>query len=650
MSALELAGLALAQRAAQVAPALLADLAARHPATETVRLESSGHTSPGKGAATYIADAQADEALVAAHPRFAIRTANGRCYRLLAEAGSIAVEQGGAVGDGVADDQPAIQAAIDYAEAIAAREVRFESELYRINCPLRTSPARETRAEDGHPLVVRRSLVLRGCAPGRSVLDFRGVGGVDPDANWQTVATSASDAAPAVWRGGGLFVQGDAMRPDPAARRIARLELDRLVFRGNRRRTGLSTFPASVATGDGWDITDKGLWLQDVYVGDIICHDTDFIGWRGEIFYAAGADDAIERLSLTRCRLLTGNGNGLNLGCDPVVMAVDCEFGDCKIAQEDTGKRRAHFRSCLWRDCDNVWLGGGSTAGRLYSYKYPTRSDTEPVPATVLENCRFEDCTLVWINSWVSGHIRTVDTTVALSSGSGQALRDVDLSIDAWLDRRSGFHALVLYGPSTLAQPVEGAPAGIYQSPPRQIRLKIRHYRSALAQEQGREWLGVLWTGYLDRSCRIEAEGEFGNARTPNGQDNPLSFPAVHFIGGNASTAYTAHGYYKLANLAGSGVLQPAGPLLALGVASDIPITLTLPAAPLGGAAYGYADGQRLRLVKQNATGTITFTKGASASMAMVATRVLDKGFDWIEFAYNRTLQRWEEAGFGTYG
>ncbi|WP_435199461.1 hypothetical protein [Qipengyuania sp. 902] len=267
-----------------------------------------------------------------------MRTANRRVFRLLPEAGSISVEQGGAAGDVLFNDQSAIQATIDYAEALGAREIRFESAYYRIDCPERTSPALDTRAVDGHPLVVRESLTLRGCAADRSVLDFRGLGGVDPDGNWQTVPTSATDAAPAVWRGGGLYLDGDTSRPEPAARRIARLELDRLVFRGNRQRTSQTAYPADPVTGDGWDISDKGFWLHDVYVGTVICRDTDFIGWRGEIFYAVGADDAIEQLSLTRCKLLTGNGNGLNLGCNPRVDAVDCEFGDCKIAQEDKGK------------------------------------------------------------------------------------------------------------------------------------------------------------------------------------------------------------------------------------------------------------------------------------------------------------------------
>lgn len=650
MNALAMPALGLANRSAQALPGLFAELAHRSPAVDITRIESAGHHASGAGAGTYIADALADDALASAHPRFVVRTANGRLFRLLPEAGSISVEQGGALGDGTADDQPSIQATIAYAEAIGAREVRFESETYRLHCPVRSSPADQTRALDGHPLVVRGSLALRGVAPGRTVLEFRGLDGTDPDTAWQTVAKSASDPTPAVWRGGGLFVEGNSPRPDPAPRAIARLEIDRLVFQGNRSRTGQSSYPANVTTGDGWDITDRGFWLQDVFVGDVICRDTDFIGWRGELFYAVGADDAIARIAMTRCRLLTGNGNGFNLGCDPMVVAEDCEFGDCTLAQEDTGKTHGHFRNCLWRDCDYVWLGGGSTNGRVYTYKYPTRDDTAPVPATVLDNCRFEDCGIVWVNSWVSGCIRTVDTSVGINSIHGFALRDIDLDIDAWLDRRDNYFAVALRGPATLTDPVEGAPAGVYQQPPKQIRLKVRHFRSALAQDQGREWIGVTWSGYLDRSCRLVVEGEFANARSPNGGDNPVSFPFVRFDGGNASTAYTAQGLYRPANLTASGSFAPAGPALALGVASAIAVAVTLRASPAGGAAYGYADGQPLRIVKNTATGSIAFTKGAAASMAMTVTRTLTAAHDWIEFRYNRALSRWEESGFGGYG
>ena len=113
MNALALPALGLANRAIQALPASFADLALRHPPTEIVRLDLTGHTAPGKGAARYVADDLCDFSLLAAHPRFVFATANGRIFRLVPEAGSLAVEQGGAAGDGVTNDQPAIQAAID---------------------------------------------------------------------------------------------------------------------------------------------------------------------------------------------------------------------------------------------------------------------------------------------------------------------------------------------------------------------------------------------------------------------------------------------------------------------------------------------------------------------------------------------------------
>ncbi|TMM48408.1 hypothetical protein [Qipengyuania marisflavi] len=646
MSGLALPALGLAQRAVQALPALFADLSLRSPAGEIVLLESSGYAAAGKGAARYIADDLCDAALLDAHPRFVFAAANGRIFRLFPEAGSLSAEQGGALGDALSNDQPAIQAAIDYAEAIGARELRFESAHYRIHCPVRTSPAADTRAEDGHPLVVRRTLALRGCAPDRSVLDFRGVGGADPDSNWQTVARSVADSAPAVWRGGGLYVQGDTPRPTTQPRRIARLTLDRLVLQGNRTRTGVATWPADPVTGDGWDISDKAFWSQDCYLGEIHCTDTDMIGWRGEIFYLAGAVDAVRRLSVTRCRFLTTNGNAFNPGVDCDLVARDCEFGDCFQAQEETGKTSAVYRNCLWRDCETLGLGSGPAGGYLYNIAFPTRDEAAAPPATVLDGCRFHSAGLLSIASWVRGHIVTVDTRVHMTGNAAMALRDVDLKIDAWIDRRPSFQALTFYGVYTLTEAVPGAPADTHKQPPTQVRITLRHFRTALAETLGNEWLGIVWAGYIARNCRIAVSGDYASARTPNGGDNPLSMPFVAFTGGTATTAYTPQGIYKGASLSASGVLAPAGPLMALAVTGESALALTLPAYPAGGAAYGYADRQQVRLVKQLDQGSVTFTKGAAPSMAMMATRTLDHRDDWIEFTYNRSRARWEESGF----
>ncbi len=646
MSALALPALGLANRAIQASPALFGDLAERSPSAETVRLDSTGYAQPGVGAASYISDVMCNDALLAAHPNFVFRTANGRIFRLMPEAQSFSVEQGGAVGDGTHNDQPAIQAAIDYAEAAGAAEVRFESAQYRIDCPVRTSPMSVTRAEDGHPLVVRTSLRLRGCAATRSVFDFRALDGADPETDYQLVATSPQDATLSVWRGGGLLVQGDASDPGDAPRSIACLELDRLVFQGNRAHTGAYQWPADPNTGDGWDISDKGFWSQDCFVGEIVCRDVDMVGWKGEIFFLSGASNAVGRLELQRCRFNTSNGVALNPGTLCEVLAVDCDFGDCMQAQEDIGKIRAVYRNCTWHDCDTMELGSGTTDGVFHTIGYPTRDTTQAPPLTLLEDCEFRDIRSMRFGSWVKGRIRLVDASLYLNGAENFALRDTELEVDAWIDRKNAQHALEFYGLPSLTEPVPNAPDGVYKLPPSNIRIRLRHHRTAFAQEQGHHWIGCFWNGYIDPSCELHIEGKCAGGGVIDGGPNTVSMPLVTQAHYDPTLSYWPHGWQQLPAISGSGEIMPSAPFSVLRMESGIIADMTLARVPSGGFDYGYVQGQRVRFVKDGDTGSIRFTKGASDSFGVAQTRVLELAYDWIEFSYNRDRQRWEEEGF----
>ena len=646
MSVLTLPALGLATRAVSALPGLFTAIAQRTVAPDIVRLESTGHTVEGRGAASYIADALATTELLVAHPRFVARTADGRIFRLLPQAGTLSVEQGGAIGDGIANDQAAVQAAIDYAQAAGVREVAFERALYRIDCPIRTSPREATHAPDGHPLVLRRSLTLRGAAGVRTVLDFRGLDGADPETSWQTIPISAIDAAPAVWRGGGLFLLGETADPGTGPRALARVELDRLILKGNRRRTGRYNWPVDLATGDGWDVTDKAVWLQDTFAGEIVMRDVDCVGWKGEIVYLAGQANAVERVTLTRCRFLTSNGSAFNPGVNAVVTARDCEFGDCFQAQEDTAKTRAHYTGCLWHDCDHMGLGGGATAAVSHNPAYPTR-DPAQLPMTVLENCEFRACGILTFASWVTGRIRTVDTMVVVDGNHHGAVRDVDLAIDAWLDQADGINALALYGPSSLTEQVPGAAPGTYKQPLEHLRFQLRHYRTQAAAEAGRQWRGPMWNGYLRPTCRIVCEGDFASQTTPNGGASPVAVPYVAMAGGEGTTQYTSHGWFLAPAYTQPGEIAVTGPVMAIEVAADATLDMTLARWPGGGPAFGYAEGQQVRLVKNDARGAIRFVKGANPLNAEVnATRTLKAAHDWIAFTFNASIRRWEESGF----
>ena len=92
---------------------------------------TSGRDAIGVVPWRYVSDALATAGLQTAHPRFVARSSNGRYWRAVPEAGRIAVEVGGAKGDGTTDDGPAIRATFAYANAIGARGASFASIKYR---------------------------------------------------------------------------------------------------------------------------------------------------------------------------------------------------------------------------------------------------------------------------------------------------------------------------------------------------------------------------------------------------------------------------------------------------------------------------------------------------------------------------------------
>ena len=648
MSAFALPALALARRGAAALPALFEDLPKRTPDRGVVRLESIGHAT-GRGAGVYIADALATADLLAAHPRFVFATANGRIFRLLDSGGAVSVEQGGAVGDGATDDREAIQATIAYAEAIGAGVVRFERERYRVHCPIRLSPNAHTRAPDGHPLVVRRSLRLEGRAGARTELDFRGPNGGDPTTDYQLVASTDADPSPAVWRGGGLFVLGDASDPGSDPLQIERLEVARLSFSGNRTRSGVRDWPADPVTGDGWDVSDKALWVQDCYVGDIVLTDTDLIGWRGEIFYLGGAPDSVRSVTLERCRFLTSDGTAFNPGVNARVLARDCEFGDAFQGQEETGKSSARFINCLWRDCDLVGIGSGPTDTLQHNFAYPTRDFAGPLPLTELENCTFRSVNEIMVASWVRGRITMIDSRITVDTQFSQAPRDVDLDVEAWLDRGTEMTALAIWGPADLTTPVGGAPDDVYREPPKNLRFRIRHYRTEVAEAAGENWRSAIWSGYIHRSCRIECSGDYAHSHVPHGETVPVSMPYVSIDGGVPNPAYTPEGSFPAPALVPYGELVPAAPIVSVVCANDVMTDCFVKSVPTGGAEYGYASKQKVRLMKGNDVGQIRFGKNQQPwNHEVRETRVLTRTHDWIEFVYNPNLRRWEEAGFFT--
>ncbi|MDL2352280.1 MAG: hypothetical protein QFC78_05485 [Pseudomonadota bacterium] len=117
---------------------LFSDIANQNLRAGTDIVQTSGRDAIGSAPWRYASDTLATAALQGAHPRFVARSSNGRYWRALPETGRIAVEVGGAKGDGAADDGPAIRATFAYANAIGARGVSFGSAKYRAELILPT--------------------------------------------------------------------------------------------------------------------------------------------------------------------------------------------------------------------------------------------------------------------------------------------------------------------------------------------------------------------------------------------------------------------------------------------------------------------------------------------------------------------------------
>ncbi|MBE7186055.1 MAG: tail fiber domain-containing protein [Methylobacterium mesophilicum] len=142
---------------AQERPAPLASLAgltfamlARTPiAHDAGMVATQGFAIPGVGAASYIADPAVDERYVAAYPRAAFLTRDGRGFRLAED--PVTPQMLGATGDGAADDHEALTAAVDHVRRHGGT-VRIPAGRYRLTASLALNPV-----HDGfpyHPLSV----------------------------------------------------------------------------------------------------------------------------------------------------------------------------------------------------------------------------------------------------------------------------------------------------------------------------------------------------------------------------------------------------------------------------------------------------------------------------------------------------------------
>lgn len=232
-------------------------------------------------------------------------------------------------------------------------------------------------------------------------------------------------------------------------------------------------------------------------------------------------------------------------------------------------------------------------------------------------------------------------------------IRDIELEIDAWLDRKNAIEPLVISGPDNLTTQVAGAPDGTYQREPRNIRVVVRAMLTDLARRNGRIWQPATWSGYVSHDVAMVME-DCVMAYAPLGSGVQASMPLIEMR--NFRHVDTDNNNVDGARYQGdinaATQIRPVGPSLCYSFTGG-PHLVTLSNVPAGGIDHGYAHGQMLRIYAvSNASNPgegMFFRKAEPWSwLRLKQDRLLSRTGDYIELRYNRHYQSWEETDFRT--
>ena len=617
------------------------------------RIDSSGYAAAGLGHGTYVADEFADQALHEAHPEAVFIGAGDRYFRLAGdERGFVTPEQFGCplYAPGI-NQQPFIQAAVAYAEAVGLNGVLFAQPRYELWAPVRPDGLGVDGA--GSYIALSRSIALIGSGPARVVLDCRNSQGGRNDAVTQTVAIpdwSEVGKEENPWIGQAIQPWiGHAIYVDPAVPaiddlRIENLEVDCTVTydRGNR---------------DNASASNCGLFLGD-NVGSVRLRDVTIRNCAGFLYSFAGRTGVKEEL-LENC-VFDGSPEGaLRCGLAARGTYSNLQAGNAYCSQIFGGHGHS-FLGGRFYDMEQVQVLGGAGGGANgcedgMPDTYPLRAPASPVPSCLFQNVLAEAIGSFEVGPYARGVLRTIDTPVLLANYG--KLEDVDLEIEAWADRRSDFDALSIQGPADLVTPVPRASAGTNFALPRNLKIRVRCHRTAEAVASGNAILCALRIGggLLDEEtvsfslsgtacAAYDVTGtlpqEGANPQTHRG----FAWPRIIVEEGFAPLDAEAFPNTATAEGAFTFALRP-GPVNAVAPSAEGVHDMSLV------NSFRFADGQRARIrhLGGGAAGEcIVRVPQFGAGAQLPEDRHLFQKGDYIDLRWNASVARWAEDGYST--
>jgi len=186
------------------------------------------------------------------------------------------------------DITPSVRAAILAAESAGGGIVRLPRGRFYI----------QPQVSGEHCLrIVGSGITIEGAGADLTALVMRTFGGGTPTSSWEVLGGL-------VHRGYGIHIVGGASAGAiQTGVTIRDLEMD-----GNATYTGVNTYHANVSTGDGWDITHKGICMgPDRHIDNVRIERVRLHHWRGEIIYGGGS--YIGHVLLSDSRLHDTNGD-----------------------------------------------------------------------------------------------------------------------------------------------------------------------------------------------------------------------------------------------------------------------------------------------------------------------------------------------------
>jgi hypothetical protein len=222
---------------------------------------------------------------------------------------SVKDKQFGAKGDGVTDDTIAIQAAITYVESLGGGTIKFPKGTYWVKSDStkatgNTGDGSSTPA--GSCLVIRGSnITLLGAGKDKTKIVCHSPSGLLNETSYALIDYSGTGSNK-VWRGGGIGIMGGTSSNPQKNITIRGIELD-----GTAHYTGNYVYPANTTTGDGWDITHRGVWINpDTYLSNVMVEECNIHSFKGELIYAAGSN--VTKLYLRNSVLDDSNAEACN--------------------------------------------------------------------------------------------------------------------------------------------------------------------------------------------------------------------------------------------------------------------------------------------------------------------------------------------------